>query len=279
MFSLHQVQIFLSVATEGSISRASELLYLSQPAVSQHIRTLEKDIGAQLLVRGRRGVALTPAGETFLKYAQELIQLSREAREATHLTATRGASSYYLHIGATPGVGVCLLPHWMRDFHSSSQSVTPTLKILPTPELVRQVYNQKLAFAIGGDMLNRAVIEVTPLWDEEAVIAVGPGHPWWRRSFVEAEELDGQSFVMRENNSLAHAWELQALAEFGVNPRPLAEFSTPVAIKQAVIAGMGIAVLPCFSIKNELDVGRMWGVRFRTGVMRRTIYFLWVHKK
>ncbi len=278
MFSLHQVKIFLTVATEGSISRAAELLYLSQPAVSQHIRSLEKGMGAELLVRGRRGVTLTPAGETFLKYAQELLQLSREAREATQLAATSRTLHRYLHIGATPGVGACLLPHWMGDFHNVSQHVTPTLKILPTPELVRQVHNQELAFAIGGDMLGRAVVEVTPLWDEESVIAVGPGHPWWQRPFVEAEELDGQSFVMRENNSLAHAWELQSLAEFGVNPRPVAEFSTPAAIKQAVIAGMGIAVLPCFSIKNELDVGRMWGVRFRTGVMRRTIYFLWTLK-
>jgi len=127
-------------------------------------------------------------------------------------------------------------------------------------------------------MLTRAVVEVMPLWDEEAVIAVGPGHPWWQRPFIEAEELDGASFVMRENNSLAHAWELQSLAEFGVNPNTVAEFSTPAAIKQAVIAGMGVAVLPCFSIKNELDVGRLWGVRFRSGVMRRTIYFLWTRK-
>lgn len=274
MFSLHQAHIFHEIATHGSISRAAQALYLSQPALSQHIKALEKDLGVQLLVRGRRGVTLTPAGEVFLEYAQQLLQLAAEARQATH-AATQGQTADYLHIGATPGVGACLLPLWMGEFYHVTQQVTPTLKILPTPNLVQQVYGQQVAFAIVGDRLSQAVIEVTPLWAEEAVIAVGRGHEWWGQSHISPEELVGQSFVMRQNNSLAHAWELESLAEFGVNPRTIAEFNTPTAIKQAVIAGMGIALLPCFSIKNELDAGRLHAVRLTAGVLRRTIYFLW----
>jgi DNA-binding transcriptional LysR family regulator len=275
MFSLHQVEIFQTVATEGSISRAAEMLYLSQPAVSQHIRSLEKDMGVKLLVRGRRGVTLTPAGEVFLKYAQQLLRLSREAREATRLSAQKGEQRQYLHIGATPGIGGCLLPHWMNDFYAFYQHITLALKVLPTSELVHLLAGQQIAFAVVGDSLNRAVVEVTHLWDEEAVIVVGRGHAWWKKSYIDAEWLAGQSFVMRENNSLAHAWELQSLAEFGINPHTVAEFNTTAAIKQAVIAGMGIALLPCFSIKNELDAGRLRGVRLNEGVLRRPIHLLW----
>jgi DNA-binding transcriptional LysR family regulator len=275
MFSLHQVRIFLTTATQGSISRAAQVLYLSQPAVSQHIKALEKDLGVALLTRGRRGVALTPAGEVFLKYAQQMLLLADEAREVTHSAANQGQSMHYLHIGATPGVGACLLPYWMGRFSPVSQRVTPTLKILPTPELVHQVSQQEVAFAIIGDTLSRAVVEVTPLWAEEAVIVVGRSHEWWGQERVNPEALVGQPFVMRQNNSLAHAWELQSLAEYGINPQTVAEFNTPTAIKQAVIAGMGVALLPCFSIKNELDAGRLHPVRLDTGLFQRNLYFLW----
>jgi len=276
MFSLHQVEIFQTVAIEGSISRAAELLYLSQPAVSQHIKALEKDIGVKLLERGRRGVTLTPAGEVFLKYSQQILRLSREARESTILAAQQGLQHQYLHIGATPGIGACLMPHWMNDFYAANLHITLALKVLSTSELVRRLAGTEIAFAVVGDVISRSsVVEVTHLWDEEAVIVVGKRHPLWGIDFIPAEELAQHAFVMRENNSLAHAWELQSLAEFGVNPRTVAEFNTTAAIKQAVSAGMGIALLPCFAIKNELESGRLRCVRLKEGVLRRPIHLLW----
>lgn len=82
MLNLHQVHIFTVVAQEGSISRAAEQLYLTQPAVSQHLKTLEAGLGVKLLQRGRRGVALNEAGEVFLSYARCLLRLDEEARQA-----------------------------------------------------------------------------------------------------------------------------------------------------------------------------------------------------
>lgn len=275
MFSLHQVRIFQTVATEGSISRAAEKLFLSQPAVSQHIRTLEKNIGTPLLIRGRRGVTLTPAGEVFLKYAHQLLHLSEEAREATLLTTQKGEARQYLHIGATSGIGACLLPHWMSEFYTFFQDTILTLKVMPTADLVHLVAVQEIAFGLVGDSINRAVVEVTHLWDEEAVIVVGKGHPWWHRSVLHADELADKAFVMRENNSLAHAWELQALAEFGVNPQIVGEFNATAAIKQSVIAGMGLALLPCFVIKNELRSGVLKGLRLQEDFFRRPVHLLW----
>ncbi len=278
MFSLHQVEIFQTVAQEGSISRAAALLYLSQPAVSQHIRTLEKEMGVTLLERGRRGVTLTPAGEVFLEYARQLLHLSREARESTQLAARSGKDIQYLHIGATPGIGACLMPHWMNDFYLLHQRLILTLTALSTSELVYRVGGGELAFALVGDAINRSsVVEVTHLWDEEAVIVVGRGHDWWQEPVISAEELSQHFFVMRANNSLAHAWELQSLAELGVNPHTVAEFNTTAAIKQAVSAGMGIALLPCFAIENELESNRLWCVRLKEGVLRRPIHLLWTH--
>ena len=82
MFSLYQLQIFQTVAQEGSISRAAEQLYLTQPAVSQHIRGLEKDLGVRLFERGPRGVELTPSGQVLLDYTRCLLRLAEEARQA-----------------------------------------------------------------------------------------------------------------------------------------------------------------------------------------------------
>ncbi len=276
MLNPHQLMIFQTVASEGSISRAADVLYLTQPAISQHIKSLERELGVTLFVRGRKGMALTKAGEVLLDYTQQLLQLSQEARQAVKQAAmTEKRHMENVHLGATPGVGSCLLPRWSKLFYRQHSMVSLSVKIASTPNLVHLVAGHQLAFAIIGDHLQKSLIEVTPLWDEEAVIVVGREHRWWGRPFIRAEELMGETFVMREESSLARAWEMQSLAEFGVLPQAVVEFTAPSAIKQAVIANMGIALLPCFSVQQEVSLGQLYAVRLREGTLSRTFRLLW----
>ncbi len=276
MLNPHQLVIFQAVASEGSISRAADILYMTQPAVSQHIKSLERELGVTLFVRGRKGMTLTKAGQVLLEYTQQLLQLSQEAKLAVKQAAmSEKKPLQHVHLGATPGVGSCLLPRWSKLFYREHSTITLSVKIASTPNLVHLVAGHQLAFAIIGDHLQKSIIEVTPLWDEEAVIVVGRDHRWWGRPFISADELMGETFVMREESSLARAWEMQSLAEFGVLPQAVLEFTAPAAIKQAVIANMGIALLPCFSVHQEVSAGQLYAVRLREGMFSRTFRLLW----
>jgi DNA-binding transcriptional LysR family regulator len=273
MFNLYQLQIFQVVAEAGNISRAAEQLFLTQPAVSQHVRTLEKELGVQLFERGSRGVTLTPPGEIFLDYTRCLLRLAEEARDA--VTRTGGIPPSRVRIGASPGVGVFLLPEWIHAFHQRHPTLSVTLRTAATPVIVTALTERQIDVGIVEGQTDHDAIEATPLWDEEIALVIGHGHPWWSRQTVDAEELADQGFIVREEGSLTRAWEQHALERHDVALRVIAAFDTPVAIKQAVISGLGIALLPRFAIQHELASGLLQALRLSQGPLVRTLWLLW----
>src|SRR5690606_28687466 len=116
MLDLYKLQIFSMVVREGSFSAAAERLYMTQSAVSQHIKDLETSLGRRLFQRGWRGVKLTSHGEILNRYTAEIFDLVTRAERALididHLTTGR------VNLGATPGIGIYLAPDWVQDFRS-----------------------------------------------------------------------------------------------------------------------------------------------------------------
>ena len=114
MIDLNKLHVFNVVAQAGSFSAAADRLYITQSAVSQHIKELETGLGRQLFQRGRRGVRLTPHGEILQRYARDIFALVARAEAA--LTDVAHLSEGRVSIGATPGVAVYLAPEWIQRF-------------------------------------------------------------------------------------------------------------------------------------------------------------------
>jgi DNA-binding transcriptional LysR family regulator len=273
MFSLYQLQIFQVVAEEGSISRAAERLYLTQPAVSQHIGALEKDLGTRLFERGPRGVNLTASGEVLGSYARCLLQLADEAHRA--VARAGDVKDEQLRIGASPGAGVYLLPEWVHAFHKRHPSLSVTLTTAITPAVLQAILDGNIDIGIVEGEPGSDAVAALPLWDEAIAIVVGRGHPLWGKTSVDAATLSAQGFVVREEGSLTRAWESHILGEYDITPQIVASFDSPVAIKQAVIAGLGIALLPEFSIRQELTAGTLHAVKLAEGFLVRTLRLIW----
>ncbi len=274
MFNLYQLRIFLTVVEEGSITRAAERLYLTQPAVSQHIRALEKMLGVKLFRRGRRGMVLTPAGKRLVSYAEQMLRLAMEARQA--VLAVSGDGEATLLLGASPGAGSCLVPQWIHEFRTAYPNIRVMLRTRPTPEIVRGMHKGELEMAIVEGEVTDFFLRAIPLWDEEIVLVVGPGHPFWGRASVAPQELGGQRFITRESGSLTRAWEEHTLGTLGVRPTIVAEFDSPAAIKRAVQAGLGVALLPCFAVKREKASGELYALRIEDFPLKRTLRLLWL---
>ncbi len=274
MFSLYQLRVFLTVAEEGSVTRAAERLYLTQPAVSQHIRALEKQVGVRLFQRTARGMALTPAGETLLEYARRIVRLAVEAHQAV---ARKGnLIQGELHLGASPGVGSCLVPSWIHTFHHRNPDMRVILRTDITPTIARFLQAGEVELAIVEGEVQDPSIHVVPLWDEEIVLVVGPHHPWWGKEKVPSEALASQWFISREEGSLTRAWEERVLRNFGIVPHIIAQFDAPSAIKRAVESGLGIAMLPLFAVRRELAERRLHVVRLEDGQLQRTLRLLYM---
>src|SRR5512145_430713 len=142
MLDLYKLQIFAVVVQEGSFSRAAEHLYVTQSAVSQHIKELEAGLGTTLFQRGPRGVKLTHPGEILYGYTRDIFALVAQAETA--LTDVEHLTSGRVSLGATPGIGVYLAPDWVQQFRAQYLQITVSLQTDITPHIVADVLGHRL---------------------------------------------------------------------------------------------------------------------------------------
>ncbi|GIV85112.1 MAG: LysR family transcriptional regulator [Candidatus Roseilinea sp.] len=258
MFDLYKLQVFAQVAQAGSFSGAAERLFMSQPAVSQHMKELEATLGVQLFRRGRRGVSLTAEGHALYDYARRILALVAEAESAVLNVANLADGR--LNVGATPGVSAYLLPEWIRDFHERYPQLVVTAQTATTPEIAEQLIGRQLDLGfIEGDLdaADASRLSAEVLCDVPQYVLVGPKHPLWAREAVALRELDGQAFIMRQPGSRSRLWLDRILEAHGARPRVAAEFDNPEAIKRSVMVGAAIGVLPAYAVRAELQTGAL----------------------
>jgi DNA-binding transcriptional LysR family regulator len=256
LLDLYKLKIFALVVQEGSFSGAAERLLMSQSGVSQHIQDLERHFGTVLFQRGRRGVTLTAAGEQLLEYTQLILKLVAEAEY--NLTRPENLAMGQLLIGATPGISVYLMPDWLQSFRARYPKLTVSLQTNITSQIVANVRGHRieLGFVEGElDDVTASQIRVLVLEEVEQYVVVGRKHPWWERTSVEVHELNGQPFIMRQQNSQTRRWLEQTLSQFGVHPRVVAEFDNLELIKRSVISSACLTVLPNYVLQQEIELG------------------------
>ncbi len=274
MLSLYKLEIFNAVVQEGSFSRAAERLYLSQPAVSQHIHSLESSLGTRLFERGRRGVQLTPAGEMLHDYTRCIMRLVAEAEGA--ITNVEQLDSGQIRIGATPGASTYLVPDWMRAFQNRFPRLSIALLTEVTAQIAAGILNHTLdlGFVEGEPEADERLDQVV-LREFKQCVVVGQGHPWYTAAAVPIAALAGQPFITRPRNSQTRAWLDQLLTRHNLTLNVVAEFDNPEAIKQAVISGMGITILPEYAVRLEQKLGIVRALPVEDEVLQRALKLIW----
>lgn len=256
---LRQLEIFVKVAELGSFSRAAEALGLTQPTVSEHIRTLESELGVRLLDRLGRGAAVTRAGELLVSYAARMLALSREARQA--LDSFQGKMSGALLVGASTIPGEYVLPPLIGRFKEKFPEISITLLIGDTQAVLGWVVEGRAEIGVVGARLPHRAVEYRELMPDEEVLVVPAGHPWHGRKQVSLEELASEPLLIRERGSGTRAALEAALEAAGLGLhtfRIVGEMGSTQAIKQAVKAGVGISVLSRRAVEEECRHGLLW---------------------
>lgn len=276
MLSLYKMEIFAAVVHEGSFSRAAQRLYMTQPAVSQHIQSLEAGLGVKLFRRGQRGVVLTPPGETLYEYTQRILKLVAEAESA--VTQVENLASGQIQIGATPGVAVYLLPDWVNGFRARYPNLSTTLQTDITPGISAGILSSRLELGfVEGELesSNPARLASIPLQEIELFVVVGRGHEWCQREDVAMQEINGQPFITRQPRSRTRIWIDETLQRFQVQPRIVGEFDNPESIKQAVMSNMGVTILPDYAIHRERENRLLSAIPIRDEPLRRELKLIW----
>ncbi|MFF2090038.1 LysR family transcriptional regulator [Paenibacillus sp. NPDC058174] len=237
VMEIRDMQIFLAVANEGSITRAAEKLEYVQSSISIRIQQLENELHTVLFIRQRQGVQLTTSGQIFKSYAEKILALTQEA---VQVVSDRSTPQGPLRIGCLETTAAIRLPNILADYHPSYPEVDLTLKTGTTDELTKLVLKFELDGAFVAGPVEHEELETTVIGYEELVIVSGGQH----LSVEQMEELQHQTLlVFRIGCSYRQKYEDWLNAK-GLRPAKIMEFGTVDGILGCVHAGLGISLLP-----------------------------------
>ena len=243
-----RLRAFAAVAREGSFSRAAERLYVSQPSISKHVASLETELGAQLVVRDRRGATLTPAGDVLADYVLRAEGLLANARRA--LAAGGDAQVGTLALAASGIPGTYLLPELVARFHQRYPAVQLDFRLSTSAGAIDLVRAHEVELAVVGGMTLPPELESEALVEDEVVL-VGPPSLGGRR--LRPKELEGLTWVSREEGSATRAAVESARWQIGLHEVRALELPSWEAVKLAVAGGAGIAAISRVALARELD--------------------------
>jgi DNA-binding transcriptional LysR family regulator len=270
---LRQLEIFVKVAELGSFSKAADALFLTQPTVSEHIRTLEDELGVRLLDRLGRGASVTKGGALLLSHAQRMLALAREARQA--MESFQGRMSGELLVGASTIPGEYILPALIGRFKEKFPDIAITLLIGSSQSVTDWVVEGRAELGVVGARSTHTSIECRELLPDDIVLIVSAAHPWHGRKQVTLEELRGEPLLLRERGSGTRAALEAALEAAGTDLaafRVVGEMGSTQAVKQAVKASVGVALLSRRAVEEECRAGSLWCLRVKDLKVTRAFY-------
>ncbi|MFG1954207.1 LysR family transcriptional regulator [Micromonospora sp. NPDC048830] len=273
---LASFDLLLSVARLGSIGQAAAEHRISQPAASARLRHLERRVGLTLLQRTPRGSVLTPAGALVADWARGVVDAADSLAAAVQ--ALRVTRESRLTIAASQTVAEYLLPAWLVALRARHPDLSVTLQAVNSAEVAARLLagNADLGFVEGPDLppgLDAATVAADRL-----TVVVAPTHPWARRRRgVSPAELAATPLVSREAGSGTRRALESALREHGIDTlaAPLLELSSTTAIKHAVAAGSGPAVLSSLAVSTELPAGALVAVAVSGLSLHRQLRAVW----
>jgi DNA-binding transcriptional LysR family regulator len=273
--NLNQVQVFCTVAKHLSYSMAAEELFITQPAVSQQVKALERQLNVKLFERVGNKLFLTEAGERILPHSQALLT-SRAEMEQT-LAMLRGSGRGRLALGANTTGGMYVAPAIVRALRDLSPEVEATLQIETTNRILERVMQNMIDVAIVTGPVEDRRFARRDLCQDEVYLIVSPSHPFAGRASVSPAEVAGEDFAVPEPGSRTRMLIEQSFAERGHKLRVTMQLPGTEAVKKAVESNLAVAMVSRYSVPRELALGVLARVPIEGLVLERPIHIL--HRK
>lgn len=248
--SIAQLQALLALAADRSYSRAARRLRVTQPAVTQHIANLAREVGVPLVDVVNRRPVLTDAG-VFLAERARVIVDSVATLDAD-MAEFRQAQSGLLRVGATLTIGTYLIPDLLASFWNERPHIRADVRIANTSDIAQLLRTHDLGLALVEGVIADEAIVTAPFREDELVLITGMRGPLHDRRRVRAAELAPVPFVSREPGSGTRDLGYEALLRAGVRPPILLELPSGEAILRSVEAGLGAAILSRFAVERAV---------------------------
>ena len=259
---LAQLITFSRLAKQGSFTRTASALGLSQPAVSQHVRALERHFGIQLVDLIGRRVALTAAGQLLAERCDRILEsIAATEREMRHYG---GAETGELRLGSTITIGSYTLTPLLQRFRAKHPGIIISVMLQNTKRIAAMVKSRELELALVEGAYDDEELEGVSYSEDKLSLVVPPHHKFTRvRQPIAAKLLANEPFIAREAGSSNRTIVDAALSGAGVVPRLILELGSAEATARAVAAGIGISIVSSIVTEPLVSTGKLVRVAVR----------------
>ncbi|MDR9418569.1 LysR family transcriptional regulator [Gracilimonas sp.] len=253
-FTLHQLDVFAEVAKQKSMTKAAEKLFMSQPAVSIQVKKLQEHFGVNLFEMISKELYLTEAGKELYE-AQKNIKSEVESLEMA-LSEIKGMLRGSLNVAAV-STAKYFMPYILGDFRSKFEKIKMSLKVTDRNEVKDLLRKNMCDLAVFSELPKDLDLEAVEFLDNPLLMASAADHPLAKKKNVTFKDLEDHPFLIREPGSGTRIVMQRLLDEHKIDPEIVMELGTNEAVKQAIMAGIGISLISKYSLTLEESVGKI----------------------
>jgi DNA-binding transcriptional LysR family regulator len=257
---LESMRIFRDLIETGNFSKAAELNYLTQSAVSQQLKHLERSVGRPLLDRGSRQLKLTTEGRIFYRTAKRIVAAYEDTTARIQSSAPQ--SEQRLRIAAIYSVGTYVLQRYLKDFIRRYPEVKVEVDYQKASRICDDILRGRADLSIMAYPVKRRDLRTIPLAEEELVLILPKRHPLARRETASLGDLSGQDFIAFDRGAPTRKALDKIMREARVRPKVRMELDNIETIKSAVSSGMGVSIVPEATVAAEAKNGGLCVRRF-----------------
>lgn len=272
----HKLKVFCTVAETKSFSKASEIIRLTQPAVSLQIQALEEIYGTKLFNRAGCIITLTKAGEMLYKYAKEINDLYTSAEK--EIGGFTGQVKGVVSVGASTTIGNYVLPSVIADFKRKYPKVGVHIHIGNTRSVIESLNAASIDVGLVEGDVKKQKLTIERLIPDEMVLIMSPLHHWAKKSQVSVLDIPKEPFIFREEGSGTRQMIEKHLSKNGISPpnmRVAFVMGSTEAIKGAVEEGLGISIASRWAVKKEIRYGSLRATTFKEQKILRDFSLLY----
>lgn len=275
---LHYLEIFNSIAEQSSFKKASEILHISQPALSIQMKKLETQTSLKLFYKSGNKIYLSESGLILYGYTKKIFSLVEEMEDSlTHLSETIGGT---INLGGSNTPGTYILPLVIGEMKKLYPSVTINLHIANTSEITTLIDNGTLDIAVnGGNNSYNNYIYTEKLLCDRLVIIASPDHNLCNKGAININDISEESFIVHEKTSQLYTCYKSFIDEHHIPNNINMYLGSIDAIKHAVNANLGISIIPFHAVKFELEKGYLKELKLGTDKLDYTYNLIYNKEK
>lgn len=278
--NIDKLKTFCTVVEYDNISKASEKLFCSQPAVSKQIRSLEKELGYPLLEREGKKISLNDNGKIVYKYSQKILKDISDMKYA--LMEQNNISNLSVSFGATNYVGVHVITPQINKFKEIFPDIPLTFTVDFTPSILKMLHHNKVSFAFISEsnlLVNYSDIKTEFFKEDELILVVPNNHKWADKKSINLSAITSEQFLVSQQSSALRNFIEKQLNQHEIYLKNKTNLYNIEGIKQSLLNGHGISILPKKLVATELKYNLLKEIHIEDFKLTRKLFIAYKKNK